>query len=472
MKARKNAVRASALAAALLLGACGGSDDDGPTGGGAGDGVPGPNGGATVDPDDLSGPFAEYATAPGVARCSVDDVKARVDFDMRDYYVYADRVPSLSPAQFETPEEQMAALRVAPDTFSRVSDFADFEAQSAGRNVGFGFRLLEDGAGALRFGLVIGGSPAADAGLRRGDVLTAIDGRPVGELDAAGITAALRDTDEGRDLTFSVMRGGQALDIAVVKAEYVTDTVAGTIAFDTASGTRTGYLPISQFADSTADALDGAFGFLVEEGVRALVVDVRYNPGGLIFAANRLASHIAGPNVADATFVQFLFNDRYAAQANLAERFEDVDATLGLDRVVFIATAQSASSAELAINGLRPFIDVQVVGSRTFGKSFGSAPREYCGKAINAMTFITANAEGEGVAGGIEPDCAIEDAFEFPLGDPDDALSGAAYRLLGGGGCASDVQGSAPAAARVRAVPGPAPLWDDTPLTGGAIAAR
>ena len=477
------AVGALALAALLSLGACSGSDDDGdgasPQGGGAGDdagdGTPsaadalgnGVGGAMTDAPVVAPPPGTLYATAPGIEECSTDDVKARVDFDMRDYYVFASQVPSLSPAEFDTPEEQIRALRVAPDTFSSVSDFEDFQAQTAGRTTGFGFRLQEDESGRPRFRLVIGGSPAAAAGLERGDVLEALDGESVDGLDAEEITGRLRDAEDGQTVTFGVRRGDASLDIDVTRSAYTIDTIAGTFAFDAGDGTRVGYVPVLQFADTTAGALDGAFRFLVDEGVEALVVDLRYNPGGLIFAANRLGAHVAGGAVAGETFVQYLFNERYAREENFAVPFEDVgNAALGLERVVVIGTEESASSSELFINGLRPFVDVELVGTTTFGKAFGSSPERYCDKAINAMRFITANAEDATVAGGLEPGCTVEDDWNAPLGDPDDALTDAAYGVLLDGVCRGDVQASAAARARPAAIG--RTLWDETPRPPGA----
>ena len=479
----RSAATATGLAAALLLGACGGSGGgDDPTT--AADAVfpDAPDGGPAID---VSGndadAFGGHATAPGVEACSPDDVKARVDFDMRDYYVFADRVPSLSPAGFGTPDALIRALRVAPDTFSVVTDFADFEAQTEGRNVGFGFRLAQDAAGRTRFQLVIGGSPAAAAGLRRGDELVALDGRNVEALAPRDVGARLDDVPEGRAVAFTVRRGDEAagdaagdgggdageigtIDVEVTRAEYVADTVAGAFSFDAADGTRVGYVPVLQFASGTADALDAAFASLAADGVGALVLDLRYNRGGLISAANRLAAHVAGDAVAGGTFARYLHNEAYARERNRDVAFETVDATLGLERVVIVTTGESASSAELAVNGLRPYVDVRTVGSTTLGKAFGSRPVRYCDAAINAMLFVTANADGDSVAGGIAPDCAIADGWEHPLGDPRDALSGAAYALLLDGTCPGGAGTGAPLASRSAARGPGRPAWDEAPV--------
>ena len=500
--------RATALAVALALGACGGGSGSGdedpgvPLGGGGvvplGTGDEAPAGGGAIDASALdgaavaadddpaagdgperAGPPGGFATAPGVEACSVEDLKARVDFDMRDYYVFADRVPSLSPAEFETPQALIEALRVDPDIFSSVSDFDDFRDQSAGRTAGFGFRLDAGEGGLPAFRLVIGGSPAAAAGIERGDALVALGGEPVGDLGAEGIVARLRDAAEGEAVRFGLERAGERLEIEVVKAAYTIDTLAGAFSFEADDGTRVGYVPVLQFAESTPEAMDETFARLAAEGVEALVLALRYNPGGLIFAASRLAAHVAGERVADETFVQYLFNDAYARELNASIGFEEVETTLGLERVVAILTGESASASELAVNGLAPFVDVEVVGTPSFGKAFGSSPQRYCDIAINAMAFVTANAEGTTVAGGIRPGCTVEDAWAFPLGDARDALTGAAYEVLLDGTCPGDALAGVPAgpsadgtlAVRTRAGAA-APLWDELPRGPGAIDVR
>ena len=498
---------AAALVAALALGACGGSggDDESEDGGGNGsqdvaeaggapvanplEVVPPDEGGGAVDPDAFDGrpspgapaeddaggsdaPLEPFATAPGAEACSIADVKARVDFDMRDYYVFAEDVPSLSPAEFDTPQALIEALRVAPDVFSSVVDFDDFSDQVAGRAVDFGFVLAPGSDGRVRFGIVLGGSPAAAAGIERGDALVALDGEPVGRLDELGEAGALAlleridAAEEGEPLRFGIERDGETLEIEIRKAAYAIDTLAGTRSFEAEDGTRVGYVPVLEFAESTPAAMDAAFARLADEGVEALVLDLRYNPGGLVFAASRLAAHVAGDRVVGQTFANYLFNERYARELNASVGFDPVDATLGLDRVVAIMTGDSASSSELAVNGLKPFIDVEVVGTRSFGKAFGSAPMRYCDVAINAMAFVTANAEGETVAGGIEPDCEVEDVYDFPLGDERDALTGAAYRVLLDGTCPSDVQARARLDGRARGAA--TALRDGTPRTAPA----
>ena len=147
----------------ILLSACGGG-----SGSGSNDQV-----GTTEGPLDSTGGTTVaavfppvYTTPAGVEEYSVEDIKQRVDFDMRDYYIFYDQVPELNLDDYETPEELMRDLRVNPDIFSNVQDAASqLELTEQGRTGAFGFWFRPAGDGVVRFREILFGSPADGAGL-------------------------------------------------------------------------------------------------------------------------------------------------------------------------------------------------------------------------------------------------------------------------------------------------------------------
>jgi len=151
---------------------------------------------------------------------------------------------------------------------------------------------------------------------------------------------------------------------------------------------------------------------LRDAGITELVLDLRYNGGGLISVANRLASQIAGPSVAGETLVSYEFNDEYT---DVNFDFDAVNASpsLDLDRVLVLTTGQTASSSELVING-----------ERTLGKPFISASRPFCGVSLNAMEAQGVNSNGVTVAGGIEADCFAADDVTRDYGSRSGSLEG------------------------------------------------
>ncbi len=101
-----------------------------------------------------------------------------------------------------------------------------------------------------------------------------------------------------------------------------------------------------------------------------------------------------------------------------------------------ITSGATASASELLINGLRPFMQVVLVGETTYGKPFGAAPRSACGTTYSAVQFETVNGEGAGgYTAGFQPDCLVPDDLDRQLGDPQEARTRAALEYIANGRC-------------------------------------
>jgi carboxyl-terminal processing protease len=149
----------------------------------------------------------------------------------------------------------------------------------------------------------------------------------------------------------------------------------------------------------------------------------------------------------DETFVQLLHN---AARSdnNVTRTFNDETAALGLDRLVIIATGRTASASELIVTGLRPFMEVEIIGDTTFGKPVGSYGFEVCDLLLFPTAFELRNADGEGdYFDGLAPSCEAADDTDLPFGDPAEASLAQALHFVESGSC----DGSGVASARERA---------------------
>lgn len=437
------------LASLLALGACSGGSDtprnDGLSGGAAaadggggagsdnpgGDTSGGGTGGQESSRETSLGPNG-YVRADGVEACSVEDLNAWIDHDMHDYYIYHDQVPVVNLGDYDDPAALLADLVVPPDRFSFFTEAAPFE-QSSGEGIrtGYGFRLAYEADGTLRFRTVDPGSPTDDAGIRRGDLLLALDGTPQGELSDDEFSAII---DSG-EASFDVQTpGGRRRFVTLRSTEYRFLSAEPAGYFTVEDGRRIGHLTITAFAATTGAEIDNHIAFMRDNGVQDLIVDLRYNGGGLSIAAQRLASQIAGAAVAGETYERGEFNDDYV-EFDYTREFEAVEPTLALSRVVVLTTERTASASEALINGLAPFIDVTTIGTRTVGKPFAGIPVTYCGKLLIAESVLTSNDPGVSVVDGIAPDCEVEDRWLYPEGDSRDALMGAGLAWLVDGSC-------------------------------------
>ena len=385
--------------------------------------------------------------APATAQdqCSTAGQTDFVHRVMEQYYLWYRDLPSVNPLVFDGPEAYLEAVRLRPrdDSFSYIALQSTTEAFfSSSEFVGIGFGSKRSGPERLRITQVFPVSPAFDAGLRRGDRLTHIAGTEVSVLlDEGRLDEALGPSEIGYEvgLTWLPHTNDSPLppeprSALVVKRPVTIPTVSQRLVIDL-DGRRVGYLHFRNFVEPSTDALNEAFAKFQEEEVTELILDLRYNGGGLINVAQQLGGLIGGFRTSARVFLEMMHNDKNT-QLNRRVRFDGSLLALNLERVVVITTRASASSSELVINGLKPFIDVTVVGDTTLGKPVGQYRFDFCDKSLFPVSFQNVNADGDGdFFGGIAPDCVARDDLDFPLGDPQESSLDAALSFLRDGSC-------------------------------------
>ena len=191
------------------------------------------------------------------------------------------------------------------------------------------------------------------------------------------------------------------------------------------SGPNTiGYLVFKNFLNTSSAELDTVFTQFDTAGVNRLILDLRYNGGGLVDIARDLASYIRTTPVADTDlFVELRRNDRYQ-NSNVDSYLRPLGASLGLDQVTVLTTGDTCSASEQVITALQPYLgQVTTVGDTTCGKPVAFAPDNFCGLSLFAVSAASYNADGQGeYFSGISADCTAFDDPRFAFGDPADPL--------------------------------------------------
>lgn len=370
--------------------------------------------------------------------CSISGENYQIQGVMQDWYYWYQNLPAADPAAYSNPESYVEALRYQPlDRFSYVtSQVANQEFYGAGEYVGIGISQQLTASNTLQVSDVYPSSPAATAGMVRGDTILTINGVAVATLIAQGKLAdAYGAATVGVQVTLEFQHAaGDTHTVTLTKA-VVTQPNVKLVQVYTAGAHKVGYFFFQNFIQPSDAELDSAFAQLKSDGVDELVIDDRYNGGGLLSVAQHLGSLIAGSSEIGQTFATLNYNDRHT-DYNYTFKFDTENNALGLNRIVFITTGATASAAELIINALKPYMDVVTVGSTTFGKPVGENGFDVCKDVLYPMTFKMTNAAGYGdYFDGFAPTCPAVDDLSHPLGDSSESSLATALYYIANGSC-------------------------------------
>ena len=403
-----------------------------------------------------------------------------------ELYLWYDEIVDQDPANFETPVyfDLLRTTALTPsgtprDQFHFTFDTDEYLALTqAGVTVGYGMELALISLSPPREIVVAftePNSPASspEVNLQRGARILEVDGRDAvlgGTLeDVDAINAGLFPSNEGEAHSFLIEDPdtGATRTVTMIAQPTVSEPVQNVGTIETAGG-PVGYLTFNTHIDTAEAQLYDAMTELSAAGVTELVLDMRYNGGGLLLIANQLASMIAGPAAASGrVFDELQFNDKHTqfdpvtGQTLAPDFFRDTTfgrgdsaagrtlPALNLDRVFVLAGPVTCSASESIINGLRG-IDVEVVliGEPTCGKPYGFYPLDNCGTTYFTVQFRGVNAKNfgdyadgfvpanlTGAPGESIPGCAVADDFSKPLGDPTEARFAAALNYIENGSC-------------------------------------
>lgn len=371
--------------------------------------------------------------------CETVDKNVWVYDVMQENYLWNALIPELDPTTFATPEELLREIRYSSiDRWSRISDKTTTNALfMEGKAVGTGMRILWDAQDRLRIATVQEGTPAATAGLRRGDEILTVGGLTLPEIEEQDVWDEVWGAnDPGVSFTAEVRSIADASVRSVVITREWIDliTVPDTAVLEHA-GRPIGYLHFTSFLGPSDVELSTAFKAFKAAGARELVVDLRYNGGGLVAIAKYLMDLLAASANAGEIAYTVNYNENLVdldRVVHLDRQSESVE----LDRVVFLVTGSTASASELVVNAVQAHLPVALVGRNTAGKPVGSNLFEFCDSILSPITFELQNADRVGgYFEGLPTDCEASDDVDHPLGDPSESMMAQALALLDTGTC-------------------------------------
>jgi len=326
---------------------------------------------------------------------------------------------------------------------------------SAGQTMGYGVAVAGvEVAGQpnqpLRVRYIEPASPAFGK-LQRGETLLTINGKPASSYISSGDFSVLSAVNVGDTLTLSVQGTSGTRQVTIAAAVYNLTPVSVATILSTPDGTPVGYVVLHDFITQALTPFDTAFAGFQMAGVDAVVLDMRYNGGGLVSVADDVASYMIGAGAVNQPFASLTYSDKKQA-SNTVFRFGSKAAALGLGKVYVLTGSRTCSASELVINGLKPFVTVVQIGDTTCGKPVGFNPVDHEGTTYSAVNFQSQNASGVGsYYDGIAPTCAVADDVDHALGDPAERLTAAALSYVDDKGCPAASSRDQPMALRERA---------------------
>lgn len=319
-----------------------------------------------------------------------------MDYNLPTYYWYK-AVPELDPLSDTYEDAQdllnyMKTFAINPasgkafDKYSFLDDgqVADEIQQGVAGDKGLDVTYAYDADDNIVLVVLYAGknSPAGQAGVQRGWLITAINGQPV-TYDGPGganVTRVVNAVfyDAQASFTFKKLDGSE-ITSTIAKATYNINPVLFDTVYDV-SGKKVGYFVFNSFASIeynsaptlTKQELDRVFSEFEAAGVGYLIVDLRYNGGGAVNTAEYLCSKIAPAAAVNKEIYHYLYNDRLTAEVDLESSVKFTQTgNLALDNVYFITGDNTASASELTINSMKPYMDVFTVGDTSYGKPVG-----------------------------------------------------------------------------------------------------
>jgi len=380
---------------------------------------------------------------------------------MEDVYLWEDYLPEIdNNFEFDS-EEYFYKLLYDEDKWSFITDDIEaLEDSFEGVETTFGYSLAFgrfSNTGTL-FALVeyvYPDSPASRAGIIRGDIILLLNGGDITDDNYKDLFyGSTISITKGINNNGSIVAGSSlsmTSEILNLDPVLITDIIE-------VNGHKVGYLFYAQFISNYNTSLDDAFQYFKSNGITDLVLDIRYNPGGYISAAQYLCSSIAPQAIVSAenVLVNMQWNSFYQNYWQEKGVYNQIElnflstnpANLDLDKVYILTGSGSASASELTITGLDPYMDVILIGDTTYGKYTGSItmkpediyvdPNYYAdfdNWGIQPIVLRYANANGvTDFKDGFAPDFYVYDDLwaGIPLGDPTEPLLDKALEQITG----------------------------------------
>lgn len=273
------------------------------------------------------------------------------------------------------------------------SAYYELQQTQSGVILGAGFEAEEDTSGYLKITTVYRGSSAELNGVLAGDIITAIDGKSLLSMQQGQAMERLSG-EVGTRLALQLLRDGESISVNLVRQQLEIESVS------TRMIDNIGYIQITSFNAKTAEQFANAMTTMNSVGAKALIVDVRQNPGGVVSALKLILNQFV-PSAIAAT-VEYSDGSR--------KTLIETDSTNSVELpIAVLVDGGTVSAAELFAAVLRDEAGALIVGSQTFGKGVMQNTYEFSdGSALTLSVGKIYTKSGTWNETGLKPDYSVE----------------------------------------------------------------
>lgn len=270
----------------------------------------------------------------------------------------------------------LAGLEDPYTTYYTAEEYRAMTEETEGVYCGIGVQVSQNlETGIITILRVFPGSPAEEAGLKKGDILYKVGALDVYDQELDTLVSQYIRGEEGTFVDLTVLRDGEEISATVERRMVESVTVEAQLLPD-----KTGYVMVTQFDLVTADQFISAVDSLEKQGMERLVIDLRDNPGGVVDACVKMAAYLLPEDQYEGTILSTADKngkgDRYYCQGGKL-LFEGsgsnpeypMDDGHELDMpIAVLINGMSASASEVFAGALRDYGMATLVGTTSFGK--------------------------------------------------------------------------------------------------------